>query len=254
MQIYITNLHTSKERRLFMEKQFEKLRIPYRFFDCVVGADLSEEEINQKCDFNTINQLKGRKGWFNKGIIGCTLTNQNIYKEIIKKNLDYALLLEDDTVLPSNLQSILDHIETFIRQGDVILLFFACWEPLQLKMAIEAPGGINYFTLHNPEVITGGSAFVVTKEAAGRMLAANTPIQRTPDYWSFFLKKNCIDRLLCAFPRPVGTADFKSTMGLGKFNFVRNLIDEYKIFPFFHILKMRRRILKQKKGKVTIIE
>ena len=147
--------------------------------------------------------------------------------------MDYALLLEDDTILPSNLQSILEHIETFIQQGDIILLFYACWEPLQLKMDIEGPGGLNYFAPQNPEEITGGSAFVVTREAAKKMLTANTPIQRTPDHWSFYLKKSCIDRLLCAYPCPVDTADFKSTMALGKFNRVRNLIDRYKIFPFF---------------------
>lgn len=253
MRIFVTNLETSKERRVFIQNQFSKLKMEFEFVDCVVGAKLSEEEIAEKCDLEAINKHNENVQWFNRGIIGCTLTNQNNYRNLLSEQLDYALFLEDDIVLPSNLKEILAEVESVIKPGDVILLFYMSWEPLILQQTEkESRTKTKFYIPQNPTIISGGSAMIVTKEAAEKMLKNNTPIHTTPDCWGYFKEQGCIDRLLCVYPLEFDTADFKSTMQLGQLKTVSNFIDRYKIFPVYQILKMRRKLLKRKKQNIVI--
>jgi GR25 family glycosyltransferase involved in LPS biosynthesis len=252
MHIYITNLKTSEERKLFMEKQLKKLQVEYEFFDCVVGAELTEKEINDKCDTAAIKKHNEKIEWFNKGMIGCTMTNQNVYQDIINKNRPYALFLEDDTILPKNLRELLDSMEGFIKQGDVILLFWNSWNPLELQSStVEKFSGSAFYRPQNYKDLTCGSAYIVTKQAAKKMIGANTPIQTTPDSWGFFYESGCIDRLFCAYPHVIQTADKTSTMQTGNFLQLRTIIDKYKIFPFYQYLRYRRRKLKQKSHQIV---
>lgn len=255
MEIYITNLKTSPDRRLHMEKQLVKTKTNYRFYDCVVGATLTEEEISVKCDVKDIARQNEKLLWFTRGIIGCTMTNQNIYREIIERNLPYILFMEDDVLIPENLEEILTYTESYLQQGDVILLFWKAWETLKLpKPVIETPFGFNYYIANNNHVFTGGSAYIVTRQAAEKMLAINTPIHTTPDNWGYYKNNNCIERLICAYPHCIQTADLKSTMGIGKFLFLRELIDKYKIFPVYQLLKWKRKQIKKKSQEVIFVK
>jgi glycosyl transferase family 25 len=238
-----------------MNRQLKKMDLNFQFFDCVIGAELTEEEIAEKCNMEIINKKNEINGWFNRGIIGCTMTNQNILKTIIADGLDYALLLEDDTLLPGNLKEITEHAKTFLQQGDVVLLFYLGWKKLFFKeCGIQTPFNFNYYLPQNPQDITGGSAFIVTREAAKKMLEKNTPIHSTPDSWNFFYENNCIDRLFCAYPICVDTADLRSTMKtMRKYNQIADLISKYKIFPFYQLLKWKRRNQKRNKQVVEII-
>lgn len=253
MRIFVTNLETSTQRRIFIQNQFDKLKMDFEFVNCVVGAKLTDEEIALKCNMDAINKHNENVQWFNKGIIGCTLTNQNNYNNLLSEQLDYALFLEDDIVLPANLKEILAEVETIIKPGDVILLFYMSWEPLLLQQTeMDSKTKIKFYIPQNPKVISGGSAMIVTKEAAQKMLVDNTPIHTTPDCWGYFKERGCIERLLCVYPLKFDTADFKSTMQLGQLKTVSNFIDQYKIFPVYQILKMRRKHLKRKKQNIVI--
>ncbi|MEO8150701.1 MAG: glycosyltransferase family 25 protein [Bacteroidia bacterium] len=257
MDIYITNLKWSKERRLHMEKQLKGTKLTYQFFDCVVGADLTDAEIAEKCDIENINKLNDNAGveWFNRGIIGCTLTWQNMLRDMIAKDLDYMMLLEDDTIIPDNLFEILEFTQSQIRQGDMLLLYWKAWEPLQLtEPVISTPFGFNYYIAENYKVLTGGNAWIMTRQVAERMLALNIPIHTTPDNYKYFFDHKAIDRLICAYPHVVKAANFKSTMHKGRFVFLRKVIDRYKIFPFYQYLNYQRNKNLNKAQEVVFIK
>lgn len=243
MHIYVTNLKWSRDRRLHMEKQLQGTELSYEFFECVIGADLTAEELAEKCNMDEIKKLNDKAGveWFNRGIIGCTLTCQNIFREITARNLDAVLFLEDDTIIPDNLFEILQYTQQHTRQGDVLLLFWKAWAPLELnEPVITTPFGFNYYMPRNYQVLTGGSAYIITRKAAEKMLALNIPIHTSPDNWKYFYDNNAVDRLMCAYPPVVSAANFKSTMHKGKYVLLRKLIDRYKIFPFYQYLNYKR--------------
>lgn len=237
-----------------MEEQLKRTNLSYEFFDCVVGTQLSDAELNTYCNMDAINALNKKVEWFTRGVIGCTITNQNFFKDIIKRKLEYVLFLEDDAVLPDNLSELLKNVEPHIKQGDLILLFWKAWQPLKLSKPIfETKDGAKFYIPQNPEVVTGGSAYIMTKKAAEKLLVFNTPIHTSPDNWFYFLKNECIDRIICAYPQIVDTADFRSTMQAGSFLFVRSLIDKYKIFPVYQILKYKRNRQKLKTHQATFV-
>src|SRR5688572_28931619 len=100
MKILVTNLKTSTGRRQHIIDEFKGTSLEFSFVDCVIGKDLSEEELNEKVDMKKINYYNREIEWFTKGVIGCTLTNLGTYRSMVENKVDVALLLEDDTVLP----------------------------------------------------------------------------------------------------------------------------------------------------------
>jgi len=187
MKIFVTNLKTSVERRTHITNEFKGKNLDFSFVDCVIGKDLSNEELNKKCDMEIINRYNRDVEWFTKGVIGCTLTNLNTYQFILDNNYDMAFLLEDDTILPDNLKEVLEEIEKNAIQGDLILLFYLTYTTLKLKPVNKNPKSVAQFHIPlNPECLHGGSAIVVTRKAAEKMLKYNTPVRMAPDSWGDF--------------------------------------------------------------------
>ena len=240
MKIFVTNLKDSVDRRRFMDEQFIRQNLDVEYVDCVIGADLDMATLKAECDLTSIDKQNEKVKWFTKGIIGCTMTNQNTYKRIVSENIPYALLLEDDIVLPPKLNSLILEIEGFIKPGDVILLFWKSSKVLKLKLntKIELNKDVWVMNPSNTEALSGGSAFIVTKSAAERMLASNTPIKITPDSWHYFYKNECIDRLFITKPDVFKSAVLQSTMDIGKFKKLRTILNTIPVIK--DILRYRR--------------
>lgn len=252
MKILVTNLKTSPDRREHMMKQFEGKGLDFSFVDCVIGKDLTLEELNTKCDMKKINYFNREVEWFTKGVIGCTLTNQNTYRSMIANNDQMALLLEDDILLPDNFKDILTDIESKAVQGDVILLFFLTYNTVKLKLVdTKSTGRASFYIPLNPEQLHGGSAMVVTLEAAKKMLEYNTPVKMPPDSWRDFYEAGCINRLICIYPQPVDTADFGTTMGYVKDGPAKKIAHSNSLTRF--LLKLKRKFHKRSKKKVEVV-
>ncbi len=163
-----------------------------------------------------------------------------------------AFLLEDDTVLPDNLKEVLEEIEKNAIQGDVILLFYLTYTTLKLKpVNKDAKSSAQFYIPLNPECLHGGSAIVVTRKAAEKMLKYNTPIRMAPDSWRDFYEAKCIDRLVCIHPMPINTTDFGTTMGYVPNTSIRKLMKSNAFTRF--ILKLKRKFYRMSKQKVEIV-
>lgn len=253
MKIYITNLKSSTERRRHMQKECAKENLEYSFFDCVVGSELQDTEIAEKCDIETISRYKNKEHWLNKGIIGCTLTNQNVYRDIISNDYPFALYLEDDIKFANGFKQLLIKIGALVQPGDVILLNYLPKRTLELKPVKILIGNYGLYGVENPEAVGGGAAFVVTRDAAEKMLLFNTPIRITPDCWGDYKKASAIKRLLCVYPMPVTGIFVQSTMQIGRFLKLRNFINQYRIFPFYGMIKLYKRIKRKGNHQIKII-
>jgi glycosyl transferase family 25 len=253
MRIFVTNLKTSPDRRAHIINEFKGKGLEFTFVDCVVGKDLTDEELDQKCDMPKINHYNRNGEWFTKGVIGCALTNQNTYRTLIESKADMAFLLEDDTKLPHNLKEILEDIERKAIQGDIILLFYFTYSTLKLKLADKnEKDAAVFYTPVNPECLLGGSAVVVTRKAAEKMLAFNTPIKIPPDSWNPFREAGCIDRIICLYPPPVITAEFETTMEYVKDGALKKLMNSNPFTRF--ILKMKRKLYRISKQRIEIVD
>lgn len=255
MKIFVTNLEKSIDRRNLMSDQLDRLKLDFEFVKCVVGKELTEQELSLHCDMNAIHNHNKKNHWFNKGIIGCTITNQNVYKDIINRKIDVALYLEDDVLLSEELPKILNFVEKNIQPGDVYLLHWSSFKKIRLlNTNMNTEMNIKVYKPEDSRSIASGSAFVITKEAAKRMLKENTPIHITPDCWSYFLETGAIGKLYCLYPKVIEIANIQSTMEIGGMIKIRQFIYKYRIFPFYQLMSYYRSRVRKKMSKVEIVD
>lgn len=96
---YLINLDRAKDRLKLMENEFEKCGIPFERISAVDANNLAEYEY--KVDNEYDRDLLG-------GEIGCYLSHVYTMQEFLKTDKDYALIIEDDAILPSDLKSTLE--------------------------------------------------------------------------------------------------------------------------------------------------
>lgn len=187
--IFVINLEKDRARRQSVEQQMERLKLSFEFFPGVLGANLSKTELTE-C-------YSDRKARWNKGQslvpaeIGCALSHIRVYREIIRRNLDYALILEDDVILDTNLPHYLTKLESLIQTNcaEVILLSPA-EEAKNCRCRQTVDGGL--------KVVSFGkgfytSSYVVTRYAAQSMLKELYPIGDVADCWGRLKRYRVVD-------------------------------------------------------------
>ena len=100
--IFVINLPKDKERLIFMENQINKLGLSYEIIKGFYGDD---EKVIQNCDDQLAIKEHGKV--LMKGEKGCAYSHRFIYEKMLKENIDCALILEDDAILPKNFSEIL---------------------------------------------------------------------------------------------------------------------------------------------------
>jgi len=107
MQIFVINLKRSSDRFAKIETQLKALELPFTRIEAIDGklVDANDSCVDQY-RFRLSQQRECRDGE-----IGCAESHRKTWKEALKSNKPYSLILEDDAVLPKNLNQVLQSIE-----------------------------------------------------------------------------------------------------------------------------------------------
>jgi glycosyl transferase family 25 len=112
MNIYVINLKRNPERWINVQSQFKKFNITnYIRKDAVDGSKI--DIVKYLSPLAKYILSKGRilhREIPSKGGIGCYLSHYEIWKEIIKNNLEYAIIMEDDIVISENPKKYLENL------------------------------------------------------------------------------------------------------------------------------------------------
>ncbi len=259
MHVYVINLMTSHDRREYIVSQLARARVTdYRI---VPGTDGRSVDPN---DAGIVDQdVRAVTGdWLRGGAVACALSHLAVYRQVLKDGADYAVVLEDDAVLPSDFQGIAREISSTIGSADVALLYYSRQHerrPCELS-AFGAKSLDPSRTLALPIDINqpaGGVAYVISRECCSRMLDHFPPIQATADAWGFFQHLGIIHRLWCVSPALVGVAPFRSTIGYtGYFTLKGELlswIDSRRVFPFYQLARFRRQRKLMGRGQAIVV-
>lgn len=95
IKAYVVNLPKSTHRKAYMEDLLS--RYPFldvTFIEAVDGRALTEEEIDAVFDRELAYQRYGR--YMERGEIGCVLSHYKCYEEMVRDNVQYAFIFEDD--------------------------------------------------------------------------------------------------------------------------------------------------------------
>ncbi|ELU2843165.1 TPA: glycosyltransferase family 25 protein, partial [Escherichia coli] len=103
LPIYIVSLKRDIERRNKINDVFHRLNINFDFFDAIDAKDPQNKEIIDKM------RLSGVGAEMTDGEIACTLSHQLIYKDMIDKNIEWAVILEDDVIVNEKFKKFLQY-------------------------------------------------------------------------------------------------------------------------------------------------
>lgn len=96
---YLINLDRAVERLKRMKKEFEKTGIDYERISAVDAKNLKGDEYIVKNEYD--RELI-------PGEIGCYLSHVETLQKFLEDDAEFALIIEDDAVLPDNLKSIIE--------------------------------------------------------------------------------------------------------------------------------------------------
>lgn len=246
MKTFLVSLERATARRRKIIQDLDNLSWDYEIFDAVDGNQLSEVEIEKHCDMEF---LENNRWWFPNGMIGCCLSHFHIYNEIIKRDLDYAFIIEDDAKLTKDLPILIDQCEKEIKKNEVILVYYQSGKNLCKISKKNKVKLFKKFHLHYPyeaKSLCSTGAYIITKEACQQLVNFILPIRRGPDDWSSYYE-NCLDSIRVIYPRPMDTYDYRSTITNlddttgGSLAKAIHFIDNYKIPVLNQLLAIRRK-------------
>ncbi len=246
MKIFVINLKTSLQRRKIMERQLNKLKLPFEFFDAVQGSALTQEEVMAYYDKDFYNT---RPGYFTPGMAGCTLSHYFLYKKIVEENIKIALILEDDMQLNKDLPGMLEKLSAQIRNDEVIMLFYQSYFAINLcgPTASSLNNKYNLFQVADTKGLRSTGGYLITYEAAKSMAEKLLPFCAFPDDWKSFYDRKILNGVRVLYPfllentyQP--TTISPNTKGGSIVKKIVPFVEAKKIFPVYQLLKWRRKI------------
>lgn len=120
-KIFIISLNDSP-RRDIIARRLAGLSLEFEFFDAVYGKALSNTAL-EKVDFDFYPQHCNAKKPLTLGEVGCAMSHIQLYEHLVKHNIQEAIILEDDAIVPIEFEKIvLDALRKVSSTYDILFL------------------------------------------------------------------------------------------------------------------------------------
>lgn len=179
MNIFVINLEKDVERRASISRQLEQLGLGYEIVEGVYGAELSKDELkdnysDRKAKWRVARSLVSAE-------IGCALSHIKVYREIVEQGLSFTLILEDDVILPPELDVLLADCAKVVdpRRPEVWLLSPAVGDQEATRARLLPSGQL---VLPYKDGFYA-SSYLVTASAAKALIAELYPVGDVADCW-----------------------------------------------------------------------
>lgn len=202
MKVYAINLERAVERRKHIIRQLEKYNLDYELIEGVDGKKLTDEELSRLCDLEAV---QSRPYKLTVGALGCALSHLKAYQKMLADNVYVALILEDDVILPREINKLLTLVKNNIQNNEAILLHYFNVSPEIQLLSRHEPTSLNdnYSLLYPVNFPMSGSAYVIKRETARALSEIKLPIRVEADDWGYFYKNGAVESLRCVYPKPV---------------------------------------------------
>jgi glycosyl transferase family 25 len=220
-----------------MDEQLKQLGIEYQRISAVYGKDLHDIDIAKVYDPQTNLQKYDKE--LNLGEIGCYLSHVQCWQMIIEQQLDYALILEDDSILDPALMTVIQHINNLSADWDYIKLCHGR-KPKGIVKSIVLDERFSLSTCLKLPASTRGQC--VSFAGAQKLLATAYPIARPVDIdIQFWFEKQL--RCFVVRPFPVIGTDLDSDINRqGR----RTHVERHHLLRIWQKVKFELKLLKHK--------
>jgi glycosyl transferase family 25 len=210
-----------------------------------------------------LEAVKARPYKLTKGALGCALSHLKAYQKMLADNVDVALILEDDAILPKEINKLLTFIENNIRDKEAILLhYFNLFPEKQLlSHHEEIPLDNNYSLMYPVNFPLSGTAYVIKKETAFALSEIKLPIIAEADDWRHFYENGAVESLRCVYPKPVNlTYDYSQIQVQKNYNELPRLrqkffkfVYENKVPPFYQMHRVFFSLREKYKPLIVVV-
>ena len=256
---YVINLSRSTERRAHMVRELRKAGINHEFVEGVEGRDLDLSDTSL-----VFPTWEGRSPLW-PGVVGCMLSHLKVYKKVLENSVERALVLEDDVILPKDMNALVEGATAHMAGAEVVLIQYfssASGERgevyrLRRQGSIQLPCSRVLAFPTNLSELGATGAYLITREACHRMAKAALPVRVPADEWSFFYDKGALERVRCVAPIPVQiNSAFRTTIDHYDARTLQARVRETAIrIPLLsQALTIRRRRIMKRKTQVELVD
>ncbi|MDR0587603.1 MAG: glycosyltransferase family 25 protein [Burkholderiales bacterium] len=185
---FVVNLEKDKERRTAIDEQLRRHNIPHTFSPAVHGAALSGDELLKVYDEK---KARDRQRELALPEIGCALSHYAIYREMVRQNLPYALILEDDVRLADHTLAVLSGLSHALDRDKPTVVLLNHVRRYKPRPSILLTSTHGLFNVYGREV--GAYAYCLTQSAAQNLMRALYPVFRQCDEWGDFAAEGMIE-------------------------------------------------------------
>ncbi|WP_068858007.1 glycosyltransferase family 25 protein [Perlucidibaca aquatica] len=176
--ILIISLPDALDRQQVMRAQLNELGLSGIFVPAIRGSEISDAERAVLYNDFRVRSHSGRS--MTAGELGCALSHLKCYDYIISSNADWAVVLEDDSVLPVNFVDVINGLierEGLIR-ADLVLLG-------RIRKFIKSPvvSIDERISVVIPVRAWNANAYLINRKAALMVGRANNPVVYSADDW-----------------------------------------------------------------------
>lgn len=190
--LIILTLKDNVERRTRLLSTLESQGVPYELWFAVDGRSGLPQKYERLVDRQQI--FKNLRRNMGDAEISCALSHHFIYREILDRDLEAAIILEDDAILDERFFDFLRVAQNF--SYDLLLLDYGQAIVSRFDILKQGRKTMAYRSLVSPYYATG---YVITREGAQKIVDQSLPISSLAD-WPIDISKI---RTYAALPRIV---------------------------------------------------
>lgn len=173
--IYIITLKGAAQRRQPLLDKLAEFEIPYRLWFGVDGRNGLPEDMEPRVDREMA--YKNQRRYLSDGEFACALSHQSIYQDMLGKNLDAAIILEDDAIIDQRFCDYFNSEQN--RAFDLLLLDHQRTYVLAKKVWDIIPDTRAFRVTLPPNLGTG---YVIGAHGARALIKGNSPICNVADW------------------------------------------------------------------------
>jgi glycosyl transferase family 25 len=188
MKIFVINLPQDTERLRQIDQQLKTLGLDYELFPGIIGKELSEDELKRHLDGKWFYRYQGRHAL--PGDVGCSLSHIGVYREIVKRNLKHALVLEDDAWLNPNLPELLQAISGQYRHDIKEVILLTWFKSIEQKRRENLWAHYHAATAKSAFCAHG---YVISNAGAKTLIDHLYPVKHVADCWNWLMRHRVLN-------------------------------------------------------------
>lgn len=186
---YVINMDKDIDRLRHMYENLSKLGIEFVRIAAVNGNALTNEQLEKYSV-----TVRGQK-WSSSGALGCFLSHRAVWQEIVRRDENWGLVLEDDIYLSRDFKNYITEelLKTTVTKDADIIRLEATTNRVKLKQRKKFFDR-DIYKLVSTTWCTG--AYLITQQTAKKLLAVSEDLWDSSDYFLFCQETSPVARNL----------------------------------------------------------